>query len=344
MAHGGDIYRNQVKYDFSVNVNSFGPPDAVLETIREQADTVGVYPDERCDDLCGAIALGEGVNKEEVLCGNGASELITCAIRAHMPKRALLTAPAFSEYERALQACGCIISHYYLKKEFGFFIQQDYLEMITKDLDMVILCEPLNPAGVVNDADLLSAIACRCRKCGCMLMIDACFLPFTGKEKEIRKAVGREGVLWLSAFTKLYAMPGIRLGYVICESFRERERIRNVQPAWSVSTLAMAAGMAALKQEKYLGQSLADIKKEREYLRQELEKTGLTVFPSEANFLLVHCRHPLYEMLLKEQILIRDCSDYRGLESGYYRIAVRRHGENRVLVDTIRNRLAQMRL
>lgn len=336
MAHGGDIYRNRVKHDFSVNVNPFGPPDAVIESIREQADMAAVYPDEWCDDLCRAIALREGVGKDEVLCGNGASELIMSIIYAHRPKRALLTAPAFSEYERALQACGCTISYYYLKKEFDFYIQQDYMEMITEDLDMVILCEPLNPAGVVNDAGLLGAIACRCRECGCTLVMDASFLPFTEKEKKVKEAVGKDGVLWLSSFTKLYAIPGVRLGYVLCDSFREKERIRKAQPAWSVSVLAMAAGMAALGQEEYLRRSLADIRKEREYLRRELEKAGLTVFPSEANFLLVHCSYPLYEILLKEQILIRDCSDYRGLEPGYYRIAVRRHEENRALAGVLK--------
>ena len=336
MAHGGDIYRNKVKYDFSVNINSFGTPEAVLETIREHAGKVGVYPDERCEKLCEAIAKKEGVNKEEVLCGNGASELIMSVVHAHRPKKALLTAPAFSEYERALHTCGCAIDYYFLDEGTGFCIQNDYLEMITEDLDMVILCEPSNPVGVLTDAALLREIACRCRSYGCLLVIDACFLSFTGEEKNVKEAVGREGVLWLSAFTKLYAMPGIRLGCLICDSWKEKEKIRDVQPAWSVSSLAMEAGITALMQDAYLNQSLADIKREREYLSCELRKIGCKVFFSKADFLMFYCEYPLYDALLKRQILIRDCSDYKGLKDGYYRIAVKRHEENRILLDAIR--------
>lgn len=342
--HGGDIYRNHVQYDFSVNVNLLGTPQAVIEAVRQNLTRLDVYPDGECIALCEALAKKHGKRAEQVLCGNGASELLMMLVQAYRPEKVLLPIPAFSEYERALSVCGCQILYYNRdiradKRGFpDFSLTEDILSHITEELDMLILCEPLNPVGILDDVALLSKIAAQCRRSHCLLVLDACFLPFTGRDKEVQKAVGEENVVWVRAFTKLYAMPGLRLGYLLCESEAQKRKIGKVQPAWSVSLPAQEAGLAALAQDAYVNDSYKILQQEREFLREGLEEMGFYVFPSCANFLLFcgDAKQRLYNQLLEKGILIRDCRNYRGLAAGYWRVAVKNHAENEILLAAIR--------
>lgn len=139
----------------------------------------------------------------------------------------------------------------------------------------------------------------------------------------------------LKAFTKLYAMPGLRLGYVLCGDEALAGCIRSCGQCWAVSVPAQVAGIAALKETEYVKETLKIISKEREYLFKALSVLGMKVYPSEANFLLFRCDKPLDRLLLKEGIAIRSCENYEGLEYGFFRIAVRSHNENEILIRAI---------
>ena len=142
-------------------------------------------------------------------------------------------------------------------------------------------------------------------------------------------------VIIVRAFTKIYAIPGVRLGYMVCSDPLLLDRIRKQLPEWNLSTYAQAAGIACTKQTEYTVKTVIYVKKEREFLVEGFKRLGLHVYDSDANFILIYSERPLYDMLLKRGILIRDCSNYEGLTKGYYRIAVKQRKENEQLLKAI---------
>ena len=139
--HGGDIYRNQNVMDFSVNSNPLGVPEAVIKVIREKTDTIAHYPDMECEELRKAIGRYEQMSPEMILCGNGAAELLYAATLAVRPNKALLLAPTFSEYEKALDVVNANVTYYKLMRENGYLVQENILDQIVLELDMLFFCK-----------------------------------------------------------------------------------------------------------------------------------------------------------------------------------------------------------
>lgn len=337
--HGGDVYKNKIKLDFSVNINPLGTPEPVQAAAAEAARHIAAYPDPYCGALRQKLAQSLGTDAGDILCGNGAAELIFQFALARKPKRALLPVPSFSEYETALSAVGCTPDFYPLRRENGFALTDDILEKITPETELLLLCSPNNPTGLVIDWALLTKILARCRETGTWLFLDECFLELTdpGKDRslipELRK---NDRVFILRAFTKLYGMAGIRLGYGICkDAGLMREMCRLVQP-WNVSTPAQAAGEAALGCTEFVEKTRGIVVEEKAYLLRELRALGIDVLPGDANYLLLSGVPVLYDTLLKREILIRSCANYRGLDGGDCRIAVRTHAENEALIAALR--------
>ena len=336
--HGGDVYQNRVTLDFSANVNPFGTPEAVKAAIREAAEDVCRYPDPYCGALRASLAARLGVPTDAILCGNGAAELIFSFASALKPKTALLPVPSFSEYETALCAAGTKPVFYPLLRTNGFALTEEILGAITDGTDALMLCSPNNPTGRSIAPDLLLKILDRCRSTGTWLFSDECFVDLTdaGKAFSLIDHI-REGdrVLILRAFTKAYGMAGVRLGYAVSKH-RElfRKMTETVQP-WNVSTVAQRAGLAALDCPDWAAQARALFAQEKPYLMRELSALGVAVFAGDANYLLLSGVPGLYEALLQRGILVRDCSNYRGLQKGDVRIAVRTHAENAALIAAI---------
>lgn len=337
--HGGDVYHNRVRLDFSANVNPLGTPPEVMRAVAESASHLAAYPDPYCSRLREKLAAVHGVDAEDIVCGNGAAELIFQFAAALRPRCALLPVPSFSEYAAALDAVGCEISCFELQRSEGFAVTETILDAVTPETDALVLCTPNNPTGRSVDPALLLRILNRCRETGTWLLLDECFLDLTerGAEKSIVPAlVEGDRCLVLRAFTKLYGMAGVRLGYAICRNGEFlRSMCRTVQP-WNVSAPAQAAGEAALDCREFVACTLALIAEERDYLLRELRALGLQVLPGDANFLMISGVPGLYEQLLTErQILIRSCANYRGLTAGDVRIAVRTHAENEQLIAAL---------
>ena len=167
-------------------------------------------------------------------------------------------------------------------------------------------------------------------------MIDECFIEFTKRQNEslIKTAIHSSYLIVVRAFTKIYGIPGVRLGY-LASSENIVECLRKQLPEWNVSLLAQYAGAAALQEDEFVQKTSEYVKKQREYLTEKLRLLGLTVWQGEADYLLFYSEKNLYEMLLKKKMLIRDCSNYKGLESGYYRIAVKKQEENDRLIAAL---------
>ena len=334
--HGGDVYRNEVRLDFSVNLNPLAMPASVTEAMLGGIQEVHQYPDPLQQKLREGIAAFEGVEAGNIVCGNGASELLMAAVHALMPEKALVTAPCYAGYAAALQASDAEIEEYPLCEANDFAPDEGILERITDRTDMVFIADPNNPNGKLADPDLKREIARRCAQLGAVLVTDECFLPLT-EEWEERKTVS-DAALHLRAFTKTFAIPGIRLGYMISRDTDLLSSIRKHLPEWNVSRIAERTGEEAAKvlaETDYLERSVRMIAEERAYLREKLEDCGVRVYPGDTNFLLLKSRPELFDRLLAKGIMIRRCANFSGLDDRYFRIAVRCRGDNEILIKAI---------
>ena len=253
------------------------------------------------------------------------------------PKRALVTAPCFGEYEAALEAVGTEPLRFPLGED--FVLTEEILSWIAPGLDLLILCNPNNPTGRTAEPSLLRAVVRRCGQTGTRLLLDECFVDFLEEPERhsMKPLLGSEPcLLILRAFTKLWGMAGLRLGYALGADAAFLEAMRRAGPPWGVSQPAQAAGLAALEERDYVERVRALVRAERPRLEVGLRALGLRVVPGEANFLLFQSDRPLAEPLREQGILIRGCGDFHGLDDSWYRCAVRTPEENERLLSALR--------
>lgn len=349
LTHGGDWAGYELEYgkaplDFSMNVNPMGMSMHVRYAISKATDKAYRYPDPLCRKLRKKIGECESVPDDWIFCGNGAADIIFRLAQALVPKKVLVTAPTFSEYETAFQGYGWEITHHYLKEEDGFRLDASILEEIDGNTNAVFLCEPNNPTGVTSDRELLVQILQRCQEMNTMLIVDECFNGFLEKPKEhtmIDYLADHENLVILKAFTKLYGMAGVRLGYCLCSNKTLIDVLYAAGAPWNVSLLAQEAGIAALEDIHHVRRGREVIKTERPYLVAELHKLGIDPVYGEANYLFFKSEPDLSEKLRAEGILIRNCNNYNGLDEGWYRIAIRNYKENQKLIEAMQRILGQ---
>ena len=340
--HGGDIYSRPIRLDFSANVNPFGAPEAVKAAVRSAAEDLGAYPDPCCGPLREKLAAANGVDKNDVICGNGAAELIYQFAAALKPRRALLPVPSFADYESALLGLGCEPIFYPLFREDGFLLTEDILDAIGPDTDLLMLCSPNNPTGQSVPKELLLKIQDRCRAAGTWLFLDECFYELTDEDKAVSLVnYLQEGdrVFLLRAFTKAYGLAGLRLGYGLCKNRELLAAMSRLTQPWNVSTPAQAAGLAALDCPDWPRKARELFETGKRFLTEGLAALGFSVLPGDANFLFFSGAVGLYEELRERGVLIRDCANYRGLRPGDYRIAVRTRAENEELLRVVKEAL-----
>ena len=372
-AHGGDWYSFQEKrgflpLDFSANVSPLGLPESARAAAGRALYESARYPDPECRALRKAIAQEYGVPAEWIFCGNGAADIIYRAAYAAFPRRALLLAPCFEEYERALRSAGTEVDFYFPDADrFTIRDASHFLELVHPDTDMIILGEPNNPTGLCTDREVLAQIADFCESRGVRLVLDECFMDFV-EDSEGRSWIHRwsslseeihyRNVCVLRAFTKFYGMAGLRLGWCVIPDLDFLRKVQLAGPPWAVSCAAQAAGIAALKEHGYREELRALVARERPRLAEGLERLGFFVLPGEANFLAFYVPAGLYpgntdltkkraadsmrkkqinldELLRSYGIMIRDLRSFRGLGSGWYRTAVRTKEENERLLNAL---------
>ena len=343
--HGGDWAGFQARYgraplDFSANISPLGLPEGVRRAAAAALEEADRYPDPRCRVLRAKLGERHRLSPEHILCGNGAADLIFRLALAKRPRRALVTAPTFGEYERALETAGAAVERFTLSPAEDFRVTESLLEAIRPGLDLLILCEPNNPTGQVTDRALLLEILERCARAGTLLAVDECFndfLPDPEGHSLAGEIPGHKNLLIFRAFTKCYAMAGLRLGYALCADAALLGEMARQGQAWPVSCVAQRAGLAALEEETYLEKLRTLLEKERPRLRRGLEELGCRVVPGQANYLLFQSPVPRLEELLGERgIAIRPCGDFAGLDGSWYRVCVRTGADNGKLLKAMR--------
>ena len=345
--HGGDVYHLARSLgleladllDFSANINPLGFPAGIQAAIRQALGEIVHYPDRRCLALRRDLAAYHGLSVEQILVGNGSTELLYLVARALAPRRALIVAPAFSEYEHALKAAQVPVT-FQITTEAGNFTLSEPLD--PRGAELVFLAHPASPSGVLLAPELLLEVAARLDAAGVYLLLDEAFVDFV-EEASLKTRLARfPRLLILRSFTKFFAIPGMRLGCLLAAPELIR-RLAAAQEPWSVNTLAQAMGRACLQDQDYLARSRALVRQEREYLLAGLGALpGLHPFPSAVNYLLVKLTRPdwtaasLRTAVLSERIIIRDASNFRGLDERFLRLAVRGREDNQRLLEALR--------
>ena len=346
--HGGDIYSQRIEMDYSASLNPLGIPEGVKNAVRMAAETCSCYPDSESRALTRALAEFWQVPEGRVICGNGAADLIFSLVLALKPVRAVVPVPTFSEYAQALRSVGCRIERFTMEEKEGFALDTDkfcrFLEKNGETLQMAFLCNPNNPTGLTVPCKEIERIVQICEDRGILLVVDECFCEFLENSGEVSAVPLLEryrSLFILKAFTKIYAMAGLRLGYGLSRNETLLERVKQVRQPWPVSTVAQEAGTAALKEEDYVARRRHLEGEARCFLKQGLESLGFFVWDSQANYLFFKDtrrvpERELYLKLLEKGILIRSCANYSGLSGRYYRICVKTREENQKLLEAVR--------
>lgn len=344
--HGGNIYHYSRKYgipiekivDFSASINPLGPPKAAIAAIKGAIPSLINYPDPDSTLIKGALSVYLGVGKDCILPGNGSTELIYLIPRVLRPKKALLPVPSFSDYERALTIAGCRVDYMQLREKDGFVPDMGRFKASISGTDIVFLCNPNNPTGTLIEKDIVLDMLKLARKTGAFAVIDEAFIEYAPEHSIVKEASFASGVAVLRNFTKFYGMPGLRLGYLVARPDLIKRLSKEAEP-WSVNSLAHEAAAAALSDPAYVARSLSLFRREKDYLYTRLNRIdGCKPCPSSANFFLVKIENKadkVVEKLASKGILVRSCSNYKGLDGEYLRVAVKGRRENRMLLDAL---------
>lgn len=354
-SHGGNIHALAAKLglgpekilDFSASINPLAPARSMTEAITANLKTLLVnYPAPRATRLAAALADKYGQSPENVLIGNGATELIHLLPRLFPGGRGLIIGPAFGEYAAGLAAAGLAIDWHLcppeegLVPDFGGTTGDNLKKKIESKYNLVFLGRPANPGGGLCSGEVAAELAQRTKAAGGYVVVDEAFIDFCPDESIIHLMGKYPNIIIIGSMTKFYGLPGLRLGHVFGPAGLIA-RLTALQPPWSVNALAEAAGLAGLADEAFAEESRRLIGRLRPALAAGLAELGLTVFDSAANYLLVRLgpgqppAAELAERLALSAIMIRDCGNYAGLGPEYFRVSVRMAEDNARLLAAL---------
>lgn len=325
--------------DFSANINPLGMPATLRRAIIDHLDIAERYPDPHYLALHQALAQHHRVPAGWVMAGNGETELIFQLIAYLAPRQAVLLTPGFAEYRRALTRVGCRITDYALTEDDGWQPDTRLLDALTADKDCLILCTPNNPTGLMPDTALLNAIVARCAEKGIALVMDEAFVDFLPDSGgSIRWLADNPHVWVLRSLTKFYAIPGLRLGYLLNSDENRVAALHAAREPWTINAFAALAGECLLDDEAYRQATFRWLDTERPRLYRALQAMAdVTVWEGRANYLFFRYdgRADLQRRLLALRILIRSCANYHGLDGRYFRVAVKSAADNNALIAAL---------
>ena len=366
--HGGNIFQfaheQQIEpyevIDFSANINPLGPSQRGLSALEAQLRYISHYPDATNDDVLNTIADTYGMNKNQIVVGNGAAELLYAICRLPGYTGAFVPAPGFSEYKEALEASQIPVRDIYYRPRVDDngkpYFEVPYLALETFSAELkgqdgriiVFLGNPNNPDGTLLDKNHIRTLASMLKDANSLLVIDESFIDFVGNdtlqdnEYSMRSLVNEfDNIIVVHSFTKFYAVPGLRIGAAFSNP-HIIDQLNTFIPTWSINTLAQAYTQSALNDVEYVNRTKQVLREEQHYMYNALDAiTGITVYPPSANFILFHIEQEgvtadsINEALKKHNMIVRNCDSYMGLNSQWVRVAIKDHDNNVRLVDTL---------
>ena len=348
--HGGEVFRMAVKYgididqiiDFSANINPLGLPPGVDSALHAALQNLANYPEIDAESLRLCVSERHNLGIDNVIVGNGSSALIYLLTRVLKPKKSLIWSPTFTEYERALrQVPSEVVNLNCLDPEKKVSLQEIITATIDAQPELVFLCNPNNPTGSLWSVMELEEILSAFKKAGIICILDEAFIDFVGAKASFANRVEEfENLIVLRSLTKIYALAGIRCGYLLSGKSLNQRLAGGLEP-WSVNTLALNAAITALSNDdEFIKTTLAFVARERDYLSRKLNQLQfLKPYPSSANYILtqvdrgVNCEELRDFIFVRDNILIRLCGDYAGLSDNFVRFAVKNSAENCRLIE-----------
>ncbi len=344
--HGGVGDKRKIRLDFSTSCNPLGTSPAALQAVQQAAAALDVYPEPMYYKLRESISKPVFLSPLNVTVGNGATSLIYSWFHCISDVPVVIPEPTFSEYRAAALTAGRTVIPYAMQQEDGFQITEDFVRFVRSQKNVaVVICNPNNPSGTPVNPQVFQSLLRLCGKTIRHLLIDESFLDLSdGDSDSLFHVRSLPQIYVLRALTKSHGLAGVRFGYGFTTDADLSTDIMYDQPAWSVSTLAVAAAAAALKDKDWPVKAREIIVPERQRLTQELTALGMQVIPSQSNFILFQGPAWLQDKVRGKGILMRDCSDLPGLKRGWCRIAVRKPEENEELLNAIRTVLEEQKL
>ncbi|MGI6776964.1 MAG: threonine-phosphate decarboxylase CobD [Acetivibrionales bacterium] len=351
--HGGNIYKASEQYgldmnnilDYSANINPLGMPQMLRDILISGIDNLANYPDIECTQLVNSISEYLAVDKSRIVVGNGAVEIIFLMFEVLRPKMVYMPAPTFAEYARAAEKYGVEVRFYELKEKDEFRLDMDdFMFQMPQEAGCIFLCNPNNPTSTLYEKHDLIKLCSFCRERGVLLAIDEAFIELTvkGNQNSMVEFLEEYNNLFvIRAFTKVFSIPGLRLGY----GLGSREVIRQLWDAklpWSVNALACSAGRALSCGQDYMDRTARWLEEEKCFMYNALKRIPfLKAFKPQSNFILVKIlsenltSYKLRDIMASEGILIRDASNFTYLNSSFFRIAVKDRKSNEKLLTTL---------
>lgn len=324
--------------DFSENCNPAGPPRSVIELWPELLTRLNAYPDPSGEPFLSKAADYHGVPIESVFAGNGAAELLSLIAERYRGKRGIVVHPTFSEYEATLMAKGVDIERVIASEADGFKLPVDAILERLAEATVVYICTPNNPTGILPERDDLLVIIRKAGEVGCEVVLDEAFIDFIDESRSfIPELQGFPHVIVVRSMTKMYAIPGIRLGYAVAHP-DVSAALKSAAPHWNVNGMAAAIGAVCLDEEVYRGAAIRHAADERFKMSEFLKGYGCIVTESEANFLAFKPQDAgkLYIDMLAKGIVLRHSENFRGMDGRWLRIGMKSSAE----MEELRRELA----
>ena len=358
--HGSDLEKIEEIYhikkeditSFSANVNPLGISPLLRDTLAKHVDAITSYPDREYTQLRKSICAYTGANFENIIVGNGSTELISLFIQTTHPKKALILGPTYSEYEREISLEGGHTLYYPLKEENNFQMDvEDFCRQLNDSLDLLVLCNPNNPTSTaVARKDMRKILDCALQH-GISVMVDETYEEFTpegSKISSIPLTNNYNNLIVLRGISKFFAAPGLRLGYAVTGNPDLLKYINTKKNPWTINSLAEIAGCIMFSDKDYINKTKALISGERQRMYDTLSSwKTVKVYPSCTNFLLVRILREdvtsdmVFDHCIRKGLMIRDCSTFPFLDSSYIRFCVMSPEKNDELLEAFREILGE---
>lgn len=353
--HGSDLEKIESIYgikkediiSFSANVNPLGISYKLRSTLCEKLDIITTYPDREYTKLRQAIAAYTGAQFDNIIVGNGSTELISLFIQTNHPKKALILGPTYSEYEREISLGGGATHYYPLREENDFRMDvADFCRQLNDSYDLIVLCNPNNPTSTALTRAQLRHILDVCMQHGIFVMLDETYVEFAPEHLHvdaIRLTNYYNNLIVLRGISKFFAAPGLRLGYAVTGNQDLLKYINTKKNPWTINSLAEVAGQIMFTDKEYIAQTKELISSERDRIYQELLTwDSVKVYEPTGNFILVKILHTditaetVFEHCIQKGLMIRNCSTFPFLDSQYFRFCFMSPEDNNRLLEALR--------